>query len=111
MTQSTVDRVRLWTRVQVVLLIVFGSLTTFEIIRVETLARGTHSALCAFETDLRGRADSSQDYLDKHPGKYPIHGVQITRSEIKRQISSQRATLRSLSGLGCPTPNPKGATP
>lgn len=57
------------------------------------------TALCAFVGDLERRADSTAEYLKKHPGKEPIPG--ISRADLRRSLENQRRTLDSLKGLKC----------
>ena len=59
----------------------------------------TQTALCTFVTDLRQRADSTAEFLQKHPGKEPIPG--LDRATLRTTLHNQRRTLHSLDGLEC----------
>lgn len=67
--------------------------------RLEVLARSTHEALCDLRADVERRTENTQRFLDDHPGPFPIAG--ITRSELERTLTAQRATLDALSDLNC----------
>lgn len=64
----------------------------------------TRSALCTFRGDLEQRVNSSQDFLDEHPGGI----LGIPAASIRTTIANQRATIASLAGLRCPAPPKKG---
>lgn len=65
---------------------------------VEEASNRTDKALCTFVADLERRVESSQEFLDRHPGGIPgISGL-----EIRRSIENQKRTLKALSGLNCP---------
>lgn len=65
--------------------------------RIESLARQTNTALCAFKTDLQRRHASGEKYLAEHPRGIPG----ITAREIRLSLDNQEATLDALSGLAC----------
>jgi hypothetical protein len=60
----------------------------------------TTSALCSLRRDLEGRIASTQDFLNKHP--HGIPGIPV--ATIRTSLNNQRATVKSLDILACPSP-------
>lgn len=60
----------------------------------------TTSALCAFRHDLESRIRQSADFLAKHPNGIP--GIPV--GTIRTSLNNQRATVKSLDILTCPSP-------
>lgn len=59
----------------------------------------TQKALCTFVGDLQQRVNNTVEFLDKHPGPFPIPNV--ARETFRTTLSNQRRTLHSLDGLRC----------
>jgi hypothetical protein len=60
-------------------------------------AATTHTALCNLRSDLQARADSTRDYLHKHPEGFPG----VSAATLQQQVDSQQRTIDSLSILNC----------
>lgn len=63
-------------------------------------AGNTQEALCTFRSDLQDRIIQTQTFLD-HPEQFPQFNDPDTIALIQAQLDNQRATVRSLAGLGC----------
>lgn len=62
-------------------------------------AAETHSAVCAFKTQLVGQIRSSEQYLIKHPDGAPA--LHLSAASIQQSINKEQATVNSLAGLNC----------
>lgn len=68
---------------------------------LKAIANETHTALCAFKTDLQKRLAASEEFVsDVREGRRePIAG--ISDADFRRSIANQRATLKALESLNC----------
>lgn len=65
--------------------------------QVEELARQTNEALCTFKADLERRYLAGVEFLDRNPDGIPG----VSRADIARSLSNQKATLEALATLEC----------
>lgn len=78
--------------------LLLSGLTGYQLVQ----ARDTHSALCAFKVDLRGRYINGGKILADHPeDPVKVFGLTIPRDQLMQTHKSQKSTLDSLAVLDC----------
>jgi uncharacterized protein involved in outer membrane biogenesis len=65
--------------------------------QIRQTAAQSHSALCSFLGDLKGRVETSEEFLQEHPNGIPGLSVEAIRTSLR----NQKMTVASLSDLKC----------
>jgi hypothetical protein len=64
---------------------------------IKETATQSHNALCSFVDDLKGRIQTSEEFLAEHPNGIPGLSVEVLRTSIR----NQKMTIESLFNLKC----------
>jgi hypothetical protein len=79
----------------VVLFIALGAVGAYSYF----VADQNRRAICNLKGDLEHRAQSSEDFVTKHPDA--VKELGFTKAQVQKEITNQRRTLDALSAVTC----------